>query len=94
MIDQHQMVERRVRGPDRGLSHIISGADHATLAHILRPGINLAIWRRNTPFAMAAWLSACSAEDLIAAQDVELRCPAVCVPALLAAKIPAPSPER
>jgi Protein of unknown function (DUF1826) len=95
MVGQEQMVERSDADRAHGSAHVIARADRTVLAQILRPGINLAIWRRGVPSPVAAWLATSSAGELAGtAQDVELGVPAACVPASLSAKIAAPTRDQ
>jgi hypothetical protein len=77
---------------DRGASHIVNCPTRTVLAHILRPGINLAVWRRSVPAPIAAWLQAYSLEDRsLLTSDLDLRIPAACVPGELATAIAHPA---
>jgi len=68
--------------------HVVCRMDRAILTHILQPGINLAVWRRDTPDPIAAWLRACPLEDTpLLSSDIDITVPAVCVPTELAAAV-------
>jgi Protein of unknown function (DUF1826) len=71
---------------DRGnAAHTVRRPSRAALTHILRPGINLAVWQRSVPAAIANWIKtgALNGTPLLSS-DLDLRIPAACVPAALA----------
>jgi Protein of unknown function (DUF1826) len=78
---------------DRGSpAHTVRRPSRTALTHILRPGINLAIWQRSVPAAIANWIKtgALNGRPLLSS-DLDLRIPAACVPAALATAIDRPS---
>jgi hypothetical protein len=75
--------------------HTISSSHRSALAHILRPHINLAVWRREVPTPISNWLSRCSAEEVATrSRDIDICVPAACVPASLGAAITAQTPRQ
>jgi hypothetical protein len=77
---------------DRGSpAHTVRRPSRTALTHILRPGINLAIWQRSVPAAIANWIKtgALNGRPLLSS-DLDLRIPAACVPAALATAIDRP----
>jgi hypothetical protein len=88
---QDLIVERNEFGAGwaDSLSHVITRADRTVLAHILLPGINLAIWERSVPRAIVRWLRETSLSDLQSRfQDLDFKAPAACIGALLSARMP------
>jgi hypothetical protein len=70
--------------------HTISSSHRSALAHILKPHINLAVWRREVPTPISNWLSRCSVEEVTTrSRDIDICVPAACVPASLGAAIAA-----
>ena len=70
--------------------HTISSPHRSALAHILRPHINLAVWRREVPTPISNWLSRYPAEEVAAgSRDIDICVPAACVSASLRAAIAA-----
>lgn len=80
-------IARPPRTALEGLSdHVIFGSSKVVLFEIRRPEINLAVWRRDVPRVIAAWLRTPFAIRIFETRgDIDLRLPAPCVPALVAA---------
>ena len=90
MLDQNQVAGKSAFDSDRAhvLSHVVARPDRAILAHILRTGINLAVWQRSVPAPILDWVREASLDDLLFTfRDIDFEGPAACIGALLAAKI-------
>ena len=90
MLDQDQIVEKSAfdRSQTHAPSHVIARADRNVLAHILRSGVNLAIWQRPVPNAIVHWLRKAALDDLPSTfRDIDFEGPAADVGGLLAARM-------
>ena len=68
------------------VDHASFGLSKEVLLRIERPEINLAVWRRDVPRVIAAWLRMPFAIRLFETRgDIDLQLPAPCVPAFVAA---------
>lgn len=78
---------------DRGNpAHTVRRPSRTALTHIIRPGINLAIWQRSVPTAIANWIQTSSLDGRpLLSSDLDLKIPAACVPVALATAIDRPS---
>jgi Protein of unknown function (DUF1826) len=76
----------------RRLTHLVAGNDRGILGYVLQSHINLAIWRRDVPRAIAHWLSEISSEELGRVHNVDKELAAECVPAVISSALPARTP--
>jgi Protein of unknown function (DUF1826) len=72
--------------------HLVTGNDRSVLTDALQPHINLAIWRREIPRAIALWLAEISCEELVRSRDIDKELSAECVPAVISSGLPARDP--
>jgi hypothetical protein len=95
MFEHDQITGKRAsdRGRAHVLSHVVARPDRTVLAHILRNGINLAIWQRPVPTPILDWVSEAPLDHLLFTfRDIDFEGPAACTGALLAAKIRSHTP--
>jgi hypothetical protein len=75
--------------------HVIFGSSLDVLEEIRRPEINLAVWRRDVPSVIAAWLRTSSAGGFLEnCGDMDLQLPAPCAPASVAAHFATKTAEQ
>lgn len=89
------MANARAAAVEAVCGHVIFGSSQDVLEEIRRPEINLAAWRRDVPSVIAAWLRTSSAVSFLEnCNDMDVRLPAACATASVAAHFAGEGAER